>query len=259
MATVHGPSIDAASATKDREGWREVSCLYKVQGVAGSGLAVMTNALNASGIPRMGQTLAGFEGLVCTEQAPDAQGGGVVNVRCRFERIGYEDATVDEGPGQARIRVGSSLQQVTTSKDVDGGQIAVQWPDKPDQGGTVTVGRPHTVIHVLRREYGSPLVNSKAYVGKTNLPNQFRLGGPCAVNTWRCNSISGDSSDGGRTYDVEYEFEYAPEGWDQTVEYTDSETGKLPDGWSGLNAAEKAGASHAVPCYHLTSFNHLRF
>lgn len=96
------------------------------------------------------------------------------------------------------------------------------------------------------------------YVGKTNLDNQFNLAPHCPENTWRCNAIEGESNDGGITYEMEFEFEEAPEGWDQTAAFTD-ETGRSPPGLDGLNEQQKAAARPIVKCYPRTSFNNMGF
>jgi hypothetical protein len=116
--------------------------------------------------------------------------------------------------------------QVETNKTAQGNVITVGYSSGgADQGGLVSKLVPNTTISVTRRESGSPGFKSRTYVGKVNAGSWSRDPGALA-RTWLCTAITGRSTDGGSTYEVNYQFQYREETWDETVVYMDTETGR---------------------------------
>jgi hypothetical protein len=196
---------------KDSDGWQELTTLVVVDGLSGSTDQILDDALIASGVPRMGQLHPSKSVLEVDELRPKAVSGSVVEITVVYRNKGDTDSP-EEVSGT--IRIGTSLQSVTSNDDHEGKLIVVTH-------GTVTQAAdvprqvPQSTIHVSRRESASPGYKSQKYVGKVNAANQFALAGEnAAARTWMCTAITGQSSDGAKTFDVDYEFAYNEKTWD---------------------------------------------
>ena len=256
MATTTGPVAESAQLTEDDEGKEGYVALYLVKDVAGTDQQILRNALGASGIPRRGQRHPSRPTAHVVSRRAAGIGGRTVRVT-----VTYEDKGEADDPEDQRTRVGTSLRTVETNKDVNGHLLTVMLPGTKDQSGTVNVERPISTIHVSRKEDTSPGAKSRAYAGKVNGRGQFRLaGGDVAARTWRCNYITGDSTDQGASWQVEYEFEYDPHGWDKEVAYIDPETGRIPQELSeaGAGSIEQIFGLVKFQVYEEANFNNLR-
>ena len=223
MATVTGPHAEGAYLNEDDAGRESYAAVYTVKDVAGTGQQLLRNALAAPGIPRRGQRHPNHPSAHVAGRRATGGGGRTLTVT-----ITYDDKGESDDPSDQHISIGTSLRTVQTNKDVNGHVVRLSCPGKKDQGGEMSVERPLSTIHVTRTEEGSPGAKSQEYVGTVNKLNQFRLAeGGANEWTWRCEYITGDSSDGGRTWRVEYEFQYDKHGWEQEVVFIDPETGRV--------------------------------
>lgn len=127
----------------------------------------------------------------------------------------------DDGDGVATV--GSVVETVETEFDSAGAEITVKRDSSsPARIQPVQFRRPRPVIEFSRWEESSPRSRADTYVGKVNLTtwNGYSAG------TVLCAGIVGTTRDGGDTYDVRYDFEVNPNGWDVTVVYIDEDTGR---------------------------------
>ncbi len=156
--------------------------------------------------------------------------------------------TVGEEAGSI-VEVGASVIQVETNKNAAGNVMFVSFEDN-DQGGFVSKFVPNTTISITRREFVSPGTKARNYVGKVN-SSGWGLDSGAQARTWLCTGITGRSIDGGETYEVNYQFQYRAETWDETLVYIDPTTGRPPNGVSdedGIN-------SYII--YQTTNFNNI--
>lgn len=256
MATVTGPLAEGGHLEENDEGKEGYGAVYLVKDVAGTDQQILRNALAASGVPRRGQRHPTRPTAFVTHRRAVGTGGRTVRVT-----ITYEDRGESDDPADERIRVGTSLRTVETNKDVNGALLTVMIPGSKDQSGTVSVERPISTIHVSRKEASSPGAKSRAYAGKVNGRGQFRLaGGDVAARTWRCNYITGESTDQGETWQVDYEFEYDKNGWDKEVAYIDPETGRIPEALSDAAAGSitEIFGLRTFQVYEEANFNNLQ-
>ncbi len=137
----------------------------------------------------------------------------------------------------AQIEVGTSLTQTESNLDAFGNPITLDYTfpadyiivekrgktDK-DQRGMYQRLVPETTVTFRRKEYQSPLIKSTQYTGKTNLNTFLSLGS----GRWLCTGIMGASDDGGLTWNVVYQFQCRPDGWDEQIVYINPDTGRPP-------------------------------
>jgi len=264
MATLQSIDEIPSSARETRDGmtWTRHAT---VTGVTGSGPQAFMNALVVSGLPRMGDALPGRPSARVVGRRPIPKGGGTFQVE-----IDYEDVGESDDPDDQAIEVGTSLQSVETNVDAWGKLIEVVY-NGTHQPATVSVLRPHTTLRVARTESSSPLQKSRTYVGSVNKQG-WRLVKGAEPWCWLCTAITGTSRDKGRSWQVAYEFEYAPPvknpegtqgvvgeyraGWWQFTIFT-GEDGKVPPAL----AADLAGNPDAYrvwAMYPAADFNKLR-
>ena len=184
-------------------------------------------------------------------------------------------ASEDEPELEAQVAVTTSTAQETTNRDWEGKFVVLEHPGQAvtKQTGTMSVLVPRTSISIKRLESDSPLERSKEFTGKVNAEN-WTVDGSAPARTWLCSAISGNSNDGGATFEVTYDFLYRPNtsiwydgeenptavaGWDQVITFTDPETGKIPDDVIDEDTGKIliATAVQVVQVYEVINFNEL--
>ena len=253
MATAGSISlVDGCTATETPDGW-EFHAVIPVTGVTGTGMQQLVNAVHAAGIPPLGARLAGWPMATLVSRTPVPLGKGQFRVA-----LVYKDQGELDDPADQSIEVGTSLRSEMTNRDLDGSLIEVRYGGKK-QSGEVAIDTPASTMRVHRTESANPQYKSAYYTGAVN-STAFALAHP-HMNTpgsWRCNLILGSSSDGGRSWEVDYEFEYDVAGWEEEVAYLDPETGRIPDGVIDGDGATQAAAIKTVKKYEALDFNALR-
>jgi hypothetical protein len=167
-----------------------------------------------------------------------------------FELL-YKPPDANESVGEEAesvIEVGASVIQVETNKNAAGNVMSVQYGGST-QGGLVSKFVPQTTISVTRREFGSPGSKARNYVGKVN-SSGWSLDPGAQARTWLCTSINGRSIGGGG-YEVNYQFQYRDETWDETIVYMDPETGRPPN-----DVSDEEGINTYI-VYQTTNFNNV--
>ncbi len=227
MATMHMDFIHGnPRGERDEKGWFMIERIARVTGLTGSGPDQLRTAMFVYGLPDFGSEHPTMAGMFVVRFIPKLTTKGVVDLRIVYERRAEPDS-----PDYAEIIVGSSIRQKETSLDIDGNTILGTYT--PTGGAaenfavTLSVFEPHTTIRYSRREEGSPGKKSLEYTGSVN-SGTWSLDKDCAPRTWMCMGIAGSSRDGGKTYDVVYEFEYDPFTWSEEGIYRDS-TGRKPN------------------------------
>lgn len=231
-----------------------------VRGVSGSAQVRQFNALNAPGVPRLFEQHPAIPGVICfrRQATPQADSKAIFNVQLLYRTP--EPAILPPDPSAPGVvEVGASLSEQTTQRDADGNPITVSYTfpstyaDKQlagqtfTQGGDVRIQLPITVLRETRRETQDPRVKSREFMQRVNKFPVFSG----AARTYLCSRINGRTTDGGKSYEVGYEFLYNPLGWDATVVFRDPKT-NLPI------AAPTADAVKSVRIYSEIDFSRLR-
>lgn len=221
--------------SEDASAGYSVERVFMVSGVSGAAHARGYNALNAPGVPRLFEGHPSIPSLFCSQRTATPMGDSSdrFRVTCRYKLPDFAILQPDESaPGL--ISVGGGLSQVATQKDVDGNAISVTYTYPDDHGDKTLAGRsytqggevglmvPVTVLRETRRESVNPNFKARAYVGRVN---SFPIWNG-AARTYLCTRIEGESRDGGESYEVAYEFQYKPEGWDASVVFRDLKTNR---------------------------------
>lgn len=227
------------SAVRTENGW-EITRIALVKGLSGTADARLVNAVDsaaviAAGMPEIYDPHPTKTGVLLRELRPEPIDSETVKVT-----LVYRDAGVSIYPREeARISVGSSVQQIETNRDKSGNDLKVShsWTAAekarhygdtvptglatPDiQGGMVTQFKPQATYEYAKRQNYSPEGDAITFVGKVN--NALWRGG--AAGTWLCTGIVGRSNDNGEHYDVTYSFQYQASGWNPYYTYL------MPDG-----------------------------
>lgn len=242
----------AARFTGDRQG-DELSMTAMVTGVTGAGMKKIENALNATGMPSIGDPPpnSAFTYLSLQERAFQAIQGTTVTFRLiyRGRDMGLDPFGGGGGEPGTVIEMGASVVQKSTNIGLSGDVIEVEYTNdekKHTQTGTVSVLRPQATINFTRYESSCPLEKAQTHVGTTNSFYWGIAGGMGDRDAWMCMAIIGRSSDLGKTYEVNYSFQHAgaPEGdtspdWNPYAVYTNAD-GRPPSDISLTNGMVKA-------------------
>lgn len=216
---------DEVEVTKDGVTATRVFKVLDVE--AGTPAAMIAYAVMATGIPRRGEPHPGIAGLradrIRARAIPETTDGFIVTVAYATpDGSGRAD---EPGSNFCRVSIGTSIVSVETNQDHEGNPILLNhvFRDKEtgeetytakDQPGRVEKSTPVMVLRFERKELHSPVPDMLAYVGRVNRETLWGAG----PREWLCTGISGDSPDGGITYNVTYEFQKNPDGsWDKTV------------------------------------------
>jgi len=208
--------------------------LFVVSDLAGAPESRTARASFAPGIPQVGTPHPAVPGLVVES----------IGVACKdpetyFVTVNYKYPSGSGGgssPGsKAQISGGANAQTVQTNLDAKGRLMEISYAyktgtdDAPGsvvktQTGEVQIQVPMPVLRFTRREKLDPFDKIKKYVGKIN-GGAFRGD---EKHYWLCSAIDFQSQDGGKTYDVTYEFIRNENTWSATVLYIDPTTGQPP-------------------------------
>ena len=228
-ATVIKTAVGEESRLVQQADGYELQRTYIVDDCTGTLEAQLMDALSASGIPAFGAacTVTGLTDLRVVERTVEPLDRS--GAKCRVTVI-YRKPTEDQRPDPTNDdetpvkTITASLSSVKTNLDHAGNPIIVTHNGVP-QGVEIEKQMPTIVMRYRRRETQRPFTRALNHVGKTN--NSSFEGRP--ARTVLCTSITGESRDGGVTYDVDYEFQYLPETWDVQVFWIDKTTGRPPD------------------------------
>lgn len=171
----------------------------------------------------------------------------------------------------ANLSVGATLNQSETNVDFEGTPMSVEYTYPDDylldpslagttqtQGGLITKGIPTMTRIYTIRSMINPEQLAADFVGKCN--SVIWKGFP--VYTWRCDAITGDSTDFGSTWLTTLIFQYQRGeeqpgnpgqffGWGSKIYFIDPQTGKPPD-----DLVEGTG-SDDIDVYQQIDFNQL--
>lgn len=240
--------------------------MYRVSGLLGDSAARLWWALNAPRVPKYGDLHPVILNLPVSRVSAVLASEGATNIatvtceyfyptggNLHFANVdGIRDASLPQ------LEIVSTVQPARTQKAYWmapplGGEsstpmpVWLKWRSDPSlryppeegepgpwqyQGGDIDYQIPMMIFRYTRREPSDAYVGNKArqYVGTINElalfgdPNDEGSGDP--PRTWLCSRIDGVSDDGGKTYNVTYEFQYNPETWDPVVVFVNPETGK---------------------------------
>lgn len=208
---------------------------FGVTDITGGGADILVNAMNARGIPYWGQSHPTIIGLPVARRTarlePDSQRKVRVEVVYEYPSGGgnfYINDPDDLGPGSASIEYSNTVQAATTETDYLNEllYVAPYTYTPPGAAAPVTTDarvakvemqQPAPIVRYRRREryapaseQASPSFKSALYTGAINSAETFRDD----PHFWMCTGITGVSDDGGRSYNVNYEFQYNPNSWD---------------------------------------------
>lgn len=202
-----------------------------------SGSAKVISAINADGVARFGEKHPQENAIQVVGISAKPVDSDIIKVVCNYDYAKQDDKPPNN-TGQMDVSVSTTLQEITTNFDAKGNLIVVRYSRKitdettgeirtqvDKQIGEIKVQIPLTVLRLSRKEPSDPRIKSQIYSGKINSSGIF--GDPAKY--WLCKSITGDSKDGQKTFDVVYEFQRNPNTWDATVIYIDPDTGKPPE------------------------------
>jgi len=263
MATLESIEQTASSAKETETGWT-FTRIATVSGVTGNGMVQFQNAVRVAGIPPMGAPLPSYPSAVVTGRTPRYVGKGKFEVS-----IDYVDQGEKDSPEDQTIEVGASAEGVEANADVFGNRLQLTYHGKTMPAERIVVLRPRTTLRITRTESESPALKAAKYVGTVNKRGGFRLAKRLnQERCWLCTRLVGRSADNGKSWTVDYEFEYAPlvliprrnetrSGWDYYSFYKDAE-GNVP-----TDVADGTYPSTDTPeaiwqMYYESNFNDLR-
>ena len=193
------------------------------------------------GLPRVGDPHPFAPSIVCDSVIPEPLPNSKTKAKVvvSYSPLKFGNSSPDD-EGQTQIRLSATVMSIKTNKFFNNatGQfedmiLTYTYPDDdPDIGAKKTIDQvgevdkqvPLLVASFSRKEASSPLKKAQTFLGKLN-STKFQNGDR---HTWLCTVLNSDSSDGGETYAVNYEFIYMSDTWDPVVSFIDSRTQKPP-------------------------------
>ena len=228
MATIIEDVLSGANVAQDQDKYT-AQRVFIVYNLVESGRDKITEALGL--VPLIGADYGervGGQQLFCVNRSAEMiDGSEKVRVVCSYAPD--EKGNDEDG---ASIYIGATVQEVETTFDKDGNVIEIADPDNANlkQAGTVRVQKPNIVVRFARQEEDpEPETLAVTYVGKIN-KNKFLGLNPRKV---LCTAIEADSKDGGKNYDMRYEFQIDMDEWKATIGFIDEATGTVKSVKSG--------------------------
>ena len=226
--------VKGGSVNVSLKGGTKIVRKFIISEISGNRPDIIPNAVFASGVPKVGDIHPTVEFQICTSITTEVIGAVEVAVNVTYSSAEF---AVDE-EAQVHITISGTVQSVVTNEFFVSGEkqlmiLEYEYPADEDPEGTAiakkivpTASKEQALIVVtLRRlESKTPLNKAAKFVDKTNSKTFLGTG----KKTWLCTSINGVSSDGGKTYEVTYVFEYRREDWDVVLAFTDKDTGLIP-------------------------------
>lgn len=228
--------IVEGAVTETYEGIEAVR-IARVSGLEGPAYSRCYNALLASGIPSIGAVHDGIPLIQLVSRSAEIEDATICKVTLSYRKISGI-ANIPDDTVKPQITVTSSVVQTETNHDINGVQMSVSHTFTDDagdgttttrteeQGGSVSVYIPQSIFQLVRREPNDASRKAREFVGKVNGANFFGDD----PRTWLCTNLSCQSDDGGRSYNVTYEFQRADATWDATVRFKDPATNQPPVG-----------------------------
>jgi len=264
MAVTEKDVVKGAALTETAEGGIQVTRMFEVSGLTGSRSVKLFNALFAPSIPAKGDAHPTIPNIFVQTRNVNPDGATTANVSIIYKphNDAFQQSPDDTQPG--RVSVGAVVQSIETNIDALGGPIIVfhEFRDLDEQGnevsrvaqqtGTVRKQVPTVTVSVQRKELFNPLQKALEFAGKTN-KTEF-LGD--ILDTWLCTNITGQTNDGGESFDVNYMFQRADPLWLATVCFIDPDTNQIA-------TTENAATGEAEPScspfriYERAEFNDL--
>jgi hypothetical protein len=220
--------IEGTSLKQEDDGKYTLSRTFIVTGLSGTASQRVMEALSVTGIPAFREAHPTISGLVVASRDVNVIDQENAQITCTYKSLTIQ-LTPPSETSTPQITVGSSVQPKDINLDINGDLMVVEYTPEGEataieQTGTVSVMLPQTIYRYSRLEPSDPSSKSVTYTGKVN-STSFKGG---AAGTWLCTRIEGTSTDGGESFQVEYEFQYNQDGWAAVVCYIDPETGAPP-------------------------------
>ncbi len=211
---------------------------FIVDGITGDPSEIEYLALVQDGVPKRGDAHPKMGFLFCYHRQTRPLSTGQVEVICTYGQVN-QTLLPPSDKQKGQIQIGASVHDQDTNIDANGNVMVVSYTKKdtnPDgtftgtettvkQPGTVKKAVPSYTLGVSRRENGAPTAKALYYTGTVNSTN-FAGASP---GQFLCTGIRAKSQDGGVTFDVDYEFQYNPNGWTAIVAYIDPSTNTPPE------------------------------
>lgn len=230
--------------------------IYQVENITGDAVAKTYNA-TLSGIPQRGEHHPVIPDIQLDTVAVKPNGVAMARLTLTYRLLDPSEEIPDDS-AQALISVGGTTQFVRTTQDFAGNDITVehifidtdsagkQTVDQRTQVVEVDVQRSLVTYQFSRREEDAPDTKSGTYRDKIN--RTTFLGEP--PKTMFCSRLDGQSTDGGKSYNVNYEFIRKSDTWDAVVTFIDD------DGRPPQDLIEGAGR-RTIQVYQQADFNAL--
>lgn len=250
--------IAGASSSSDITKGEGAIRVFIVTGVVGDGYEILINAKKAPGVPQIGEPHPANVNILVLGVSADGISTDIITLTIRYAAPDFDQPVKD----QVIITGGSSLTSAETNLDVNGNVITTAYtypepyPEAPHLAGkTFTHGAmvqklvPTSRASLTRLEDQNPLIFSPIYTGRIN--SQPFLFFPAGF--WMCTDISGESQDGGATFNTTYSFEFKYDSWQQQVVFI-TESGDPP---AFANPDEIALGVRNYDIYPTADFNQL--
>lgn len=240
MAKVHLDTIRDISLEEENGVVKTLKRTVTVTGLSGSDCGILYDALDASGVPTPGATLADDTNLILLKRSANFAGknsdGSIVEVDLEYTSRNRYVVNTWKFEGSAR------MQSIRSQNDLFGNQILVAHtystndhdPNLAGQfitkGGWIEVLEPHLVLRVSG-DYmtNRPDIVSKAWISSVN-SSPWVSG---MAGTWLCTGVDFAEQNNSTippTWKFTMEFEHNRRGWQPAVVFIDSRTGEPPSG-----------------------------
>ena len=239
----------------------EVSRCFIVSGLTGDPCERLFNATQAD-LPKFGDFHPTRPGIRVLDVAVTPIDVSTCRVVVSYQGVDPKSSPPDDKQ-KPIIEVGAQTVQVETNEDIDGNLLtthfiqtkldpvtSLQKTYDETQPGKIQIQVPQPIVKLSRREQSNPYDKALMYVGKINAQSFMDQ----ASHMWMCIRIIGRSDDGGRSYNVDYEFQFNRESWDPTIVGIDKDTGMPPVDTDGNSVLVEGDGFKQVQVYEEVDF-----
>jgi len=261
--------IDGTSGRLTKDGFQEIERVAIVDGLTGTGYTKIVQAAYHADVPDIGARHPMVSDAYLYEIRPVAEDSGTIRLSLLYRQQKLTVLDFVNAPSMVpqydTVEVGATLSQIETSFDYLGNRISVSYTYPADYGAedtpqykernetkttskTIAKLYPDHQMTVRKQEFTNPSVKALDYVGSVN-NGPWSLAPTSVAGQWMCTGLMGTSSDGRRSWDVVYNFQYRPDTWEELVQWQDPFTGEPPD-----DLVLGTGAKY-VALYPMANFN----
>lgn len=215
-----------------------------------------TDPILTPGIPDVGAEHPSISGVFCTDVSGEPAEGSTNQAFVTAKYSVKTTSVLPDDDGPCDVSVGSTIQTLESSYDVDGNLLVVTYEDENgvvySQTGTVQRSVVLLTVTFSRLEATDPITRALTYTNKVNSGSFLGFG----AGEWLISRVNQRKQ--GVAWLVDYELTLSPtdEGWIDRIVYKTPD-GEIPNGDNIAPAVSEGNGQKTLPAYQSEDFGPL--